>query len=78
MLLKLCNVVAIALAAAWFARSPGLEPALTALTLFAGWAAMEVRERSPSPHDQALFEELQRDLPAQGVIAFLRQHDFGD
>lgn len=74
---------------AWFLWNPDgwkfeWEPLVVFITLFGSYMALDIK-KSKEPqkdyghvNDIALFKKLQKALPIDGPIAFIRDHDFGD
>jgi len=92
MRLTLENIIAIAaliLTEAWFLNGylngrPEFEPAIAFIVaLGAIFAKDPIKEKfgiggKTRRHDQALFQELQRALPAEPTLRLLKEHDFGN
>lgn len=82
MILKIANLVSLLLAEAWFIKSPDWEPAILFITLLGTLIAQEVRSENDTPiknitiHDKELYEIFLKELPFEGSIEFIRDHDF--
>ena len=82
MILKIANLVSLLLAEAWFINSPDWEPAILFITLLGTLIAQEIKSKNDKPinntseHDKSLYEQFLKELPFEGSIEFIRDHDF--
>ena len=75
-LTKIGVVITLPFSAFWLCEQKEWEPAILLVTSFLAVLYYLLREQRNHP-DKALFELFLKELPFEGTIRFLKEHDFG-